>query len=158
VSEPNGRCIIIVDGDTFRGETFSASRLLDTASVLTRAVRVRLLGVACPEKREPGGPEATAFATAWFQEHAHPELELPGTPGYPLRFDGETFDSFGRLLAIVTCTHDGSVLNTLLLTSGNATVYRRGLHAVAHADALLRLEAGGVSEASLLLAVLGTPR
>lgn len=153
-----GRCVLITDGDTFRGETRSAGRLLDTASVLTRAVRVRLLGVACPEKREPGGPEATAFSTAWFQEHAHPELGLPGAPVYPLRFDGETFDSFGRLLAIVTCTEDGSVLNTLLLTSGNATVYRRGLHAVAHADALLRLEANGIPEASLLLAVLGTPR
>lgn len=158
MSEPNGRCLLVTDGDTFRGETFSASRLLDTASVLTRAVRVRLLGVACPEKREPGGPEATAFTTAWFQEHAHPETGLPGAPVYPLCFDGETFDSFGRLLAVVTCTHDGSVLNTLLLTSQNAVPYRRGVHAVAHLDSLLKLEAAGIPEASLLLAVLGTPR
>lgn len=78
---------------------------------------VRLIGVDTPEKFGPDGPqpfseEATAFtedtlrASAWRTE---------------LRFDVETTDQYGRLLAYVYGT-DGEMLNEALLKSGYAQV------------------------------------
>ena len=144
-----GRAIAVIDGDTFHCHYEVEARLLKATAVLRETQRVRLLGIDCPEKRRPGGAEATAFTLRWLQDHAH---ATPGGPeGLCLRLDGDTWDSFGRVLAVVWCAVDGACLNLDLLAAGHATAYR----ALAHADALVALERTGHYAAGALLAELG---
>jgi endonuclease YncB( thermonuclease family) len=153
--------VAITDGDTFVGvlrvETHATADVpgwrVTTTTVAEKepAYKVRLLGINCPEKRDPGGKEATAYTVAWLQNHAH--ADVYGSMGAPLRFDGDAEDNFGRLLAVVSCAFDGAVLNTDLLNAGHAAVYR----ALAHVDALLALDRAGHYAAGALLNEMGEP-
>lgn len=145
-----GRALAVIDGDTFHATLSARVRFLETVLRADQSLRVRLLGVDCPEKRDPGGAEATAYTRQWLQAHAHPEVV--GAEGAPLWFDGETRDSFGRLLAVVSCGQDGRVLNHDLLTDAHATPYR----ALAHVAALQTLEGEGHRSAGRLLATINT--
>ena len=78
---------------------------------------VRLIGVDTPEKFGANGPQplaerATAFTTDSLEASAW-RVEL--------RFDVETTDKYGRLLAYVYSS-DGTLLNETLLRSGYAQV------------------------------------
>jgi endonuclease YncB( thermonuclease family) len=146
-----GRCIALIDGDTFHAYLEEEMRFLQTTVRAAELARVRLLGIDCPEKRDPGGPAATAYARKWVSLHAH--LDRFGPQEVTLRFAGDQRDNFGRLLAVVSCGLDGMVLNQELLTSGNAVPYR----ALAHVDALLALERAGHRHARRLLDAIGAP-
>jgi len=96
----------VIDGDTF--ET-------------TDGERVRLIGVDAPERDQPGGSEATAFA----HEHLYGQTVW-------LEADGNDTDNFGRLRRYVWLNIPGDVecpeyiqryqLNALLLSTGHAEV------------------------------------
>jgi endonuclease YncB( thermonuclease family) len=49
----------VIDGD-------SAMMLIDVGFSVRAEVEVRLLDVHAPERSQPGGAEATSFATDWF--------------------------------------------------------------------------------------------
>jgi endonuclease YncB( thermonuclease family) len=139
----------VIDGDTFHVHYEVQTRLLKSTSVLKEDQRVRLLGIDCPEKRAPGGPEATAYTLAWLHTHLH--LRELGPEGLPLLLEGDAWDSFGRVLAVVSCHLDGAVLNLDLLNSGHAAPYR----ALPHADALVQLDRAGSYPAGALLSEMG---
>lgn len=88
----------VIDGDTFVAETNGVE------------FRVRLYGVNCPERGEPGGAEATAFTEAAITNG-----------GVVVEFHGR--DRYGRTVgrAIV----NGEDLGVLLILSGNAEVWGR---------------------------------
>lgn len=146
-----GRAVAVVDGDTLHAYLETSMRFLQTTVLASELARVRLLGIDCPEKRAPGGPEATAYTLRWVQLHAH--LDRLGTQDTPLRFAGDARDSFGRLLSVVSCGLDGATLNHDLLLTGNAVAYR----ALAHVDALVTLDRAGHRRAARLLDEIGAP-
>lgn len=130
-----GKCVVIRDGDTFMGY-YAVSVVVPGFRITTEsipAIPIRLLGVQCPEKRQPGGKEASEFALRWFRYHDH------DAPDSSLYFDEVGYDNFGRLLAMVTCRTDGENLSAQLLVTGNATPYRSGRSAVKHANGLMHL-------------------
>jgi endonuclease YncB( thermonuclease family) len=146
-----GRCIAVIDGDTFHAYLEAELRFLQTTVRASELATVRLLGIDCPEKRDPGGPAATAYTLKWVSLHAH--LDRLSTQDTPLRFAGTQRDNFGRLLSVVTCGVDGASLNADLLLTANAVPYR----ALPHVDALLDLERGGYRSARRLLDEIGAP-
>ena len=70
-----------------------------------RETDIRLIGINCPEKGEPGAEQARAFTHHWMQA---------GPVG--LEYDQERFDRFGRVLAYVW--RDGEMLNLELVRAG----------------------------------------
>lgn len=136
------RCVGVKDGDTFVCHYQEVSRVpgFRITTETDPTVSVRLLGIQCPEKKDPGGKEATAFAVAWFQGHFH---DPDSSESHGLWIDEVGYDHFGRLLAIVSCMADGSNLNTELLRNGHATVYRAGPDLEAHVLGLRKLALGG---------------
>jgi len=93
------RVLRVVDGDTFKvmydGEETS----------------VRFFGIDAPERRVPGGPEATAALRGMIGGRVV-RLEFPCK---------RKRDNFGRLLCNVYI--DGRDVGASMLASGNATVY-----------------------------------
>lgn len=147
----SGRCVAVIDGDTFHAHLETQVQFLQTTVRASELARVRLLGVDCPEKRDPAGPAATAYTLKWITLHAH--LDSLGTQDTPLRFAGAERDNFGRLLSVVTCGLDAASLNADLLLTGNAAPYRT----LRHVDALLDLERAGSRRAKALLDAIGAP-
>ena len=113
----NAVMVRTVDGDTID------VRVGDTAE------RVRLIGIDTPETKKPNspiecyGPEASAFTAA---------LLPAGTPLY-LERDVVARDDYGRLLAYVYVTADGTFVNDRLVREGYATLLTIPPN-VAHAD------------------------
>jgi len=94
-----GKVLHVVDGDT--------------VVVLTSAgkvEKVRLYGIDCPESRQAGGPEATAFAR---------DLLLLS----PVSLSVVETDQYGRSVAVVRL-QDGRLANEELVKAGHAWVYR----------------------------------
>lgn len=137
------RCVGIRDGDTvvchYQEVTAVPGFRITTETV--PAIAVRLLGVQCPEKRDPGGREATAYTVAWFQRHLH---LIATSEEHNLWLDEAGYDHFGRLLGVLSCKRDGECLNTELLSNGHATVYRAGPDQAAHAAGVRALAVAGM--------------
>jgi endonuclease YncB( thermonuclease family) len=150
VARYEARCIGIRDGDTFVAHYRNISRVPGFKSTLETdpSIAVRLLGIQCPEKKDPGGPEATAFAVEWFRRHMH---GADGLGDQNLWLDEAGYDHFTRLLGMVTCREDGSCLNAELLNAGHATVYRGTLDAAAHRAGLAALSRQGSLHAQRIL-------
>jgi len=100
----NAVMIRAVDGDTI------------DVRVRGQVERVRLIGIDTPETKRPNspvecyGPEASAFTTTLLPE---------GTPLY-LERDVVARDDYGRLLAYVYVTADGTFVNDRLVREGYA--------------------------------------
>lgn len=94
------RVIKITDGDTVK---------------LAGQGSVRLIGVDCPEKSQPGGPEATAF-TAKYLADKDVEVELCAK---------QPTDRYGRGLAFIYLRQGGRriLFNAELVRQGYARVY-----------------------------------
>jgi endonuclease YncB( thermonuclease family) len=142
------RAVAVKDGDTFVAHYVMVSDIpgFRITAETRPSIAVRLLGVACPEKRDPGGKEATAFSVAWFQRHIH---HAATSEDHTFYLDETGYDHFGRLLAIVSCQVDGECLNTELLRNGHATVYRAGPDLDAHTNGVRRLNVAGMPGAEL---------
>ncbi len=100
----------VTDGDTLR-------MTIDLGFRCYAEHAIRLLGVDTPELRGEGkeaGQMARSFVCEWVMEHAHEGHE------WPYYLHTRKADSFGRYLGIVCC-REGHVLNSDLITSGNAT-------------------------------------
>jgi endonuclease YncB( thermonuclease family) len=110
------RLMRVIDGDSCVAET-------DLAFGIYSHHELRYLGLNCPEAHTPGGPEATAFAVAWYAEHAI-HLAANQDPSWPffLRSVKRDVEKFGRYLCLVTCGQNHS-LNDELIASGNAVPY-----------------------------------
>jgi micrococcal nuclease len=112
LGEGRYRLVCVVDGDTLIVREDSAMAAEDRTS---RPVRVRLLGIDCPEVAhagrgaEPWGPEATAFTERFLSGRA-----------LRLRFDKRRIDPYGRYLAYVFV--DEELLNRALVEAGLARV------------------------------------
>lgn len=102
---------------------FEVVRVIDGDTLLLRPgvpsggeMRVRLLGIDCPESVapnqpvEPWGPEAAAFTT-----------EFVSAGFVELRYDKRRIDRYGRYLAYVFV--DGRMLNEELVRHGLARVW-----------------------------------
>lgn len=98
-SDPRGKVVAVIDGDTI-------SVLLNGG-----AVRVRLGGIDCPEKRQPFGKKAKQYTS-----------ELAFGKTVTLMEHGS--DRYGRLLADVLLP-DGRSLNRELVKAGLAWWYRK---------------------------------
>lgn len=102
---PAGTVVRVIDGDTLVVRTG------------TGEVTVRLLGIDTPEvahhgnSDECGGPEAAARLA---------QMLPPGT-SVQLARDTEARDAYGRLLAYVIRSTDGTVVNVQLAAEGHAT-------------------------------------
>jgi micrococcal nuclease len=114
---PNATLVYVTDGDTIGVEIDGTEE------------RIRMIGIDTPETKKPNtpvqcfGPEATAFTKSLLPE---------GTPLYIER-DVEARDAYGRLLAYVYRTDDGTFVNLAIIAQG----YARPLTIppnVAHAD------------------------
>jgi endonuclease YncB( thermonuclease family) len=79
--------------------------------------RVRLARINCPELAAPGGPEATAFTSAWMEEAR--ALVVPKWAAWPLRVQGRTREKYGRPLVEVWRLCDGANLSDDLLAAGH---------------------------------------
>lgn len=108
------RPVRVVDGDTVDVE-------LDVGFHGRRVERVRLLGVDCPERGQPGWHEATAYVADWLVGAGGRSL---GTDAWTLVVETEQSDAFGRYLALVWRVSDGRCLTDDLLDAGLAAPYR----------------------------------
>ncbi|MBC7358450.1 Endonuclease YncB, thermonuclease family [Desulfacinum infernum DSM 9756] len=86
----------------------------DTLEVLHqgRAVRIRLYGVDCPEKRQDFGQKAKQFASSKVY-------------GAIVRVEPKAKDRYGRTVAIVFPEKSSVSLNQMLVKNGLAWVYRK---------------------------------
>jgi endonuclease YncB( thermonuclease family) len=95
----DGEVVKVLDGDTidvlYGGE----------------AVRVRLAGIDCPEKKQPFGKKAK-------------ERAVNLAAGREVAVDVETEDRYGRAVGVVTLP-DGGTLNEILVREGFAWWYRQ---------------------------------
>ncbi|MBC8874079.1 MAG: thermonuclease family protein [Planctomycetes bacterium] len=112
LSEGLYEVVRVVDGDTLKVRAPDASER-DLRS--ERGVRLRLLGIDCPESVkpnhpvEPWGPEAAEFTTKFIADRP-----------VRLQFDGRRVDQYGRYLAYVFV--DERMLNEELVREGLARV------------------------------------
>lgn len=105
--EYTARFVSITDADTIVVDIDLGFR------VWWNAQKLRLLGLDAPERNTEEGKVAIAFTTQWFVDH--------GTI-FTIRTFKDKSDSFGRWLAYIIAK-DGAILNSDLLSSGNAKVY-----------------------------------
>lgn len=100
----------VVDGDTI-------DVLVDEGLHDFTQIRVRFLGVYCPETDKPGGPEATAFTAAWLAA-CPPDRKLP------LRITTvkDRTERYGRYLGTVLRHFDAANLTEALLQSGHGSL------------------------------------
>lgn len=93
----------VIDGDTY-------DLAIDLGFKVTLTVPVRLYGWNCPEAHAPGGPDATAAATAILT-------------GHPLVIESyKSRQTFARWLATIWV--EGQDLGLLLQAGGHAVPYR----------------------------------
>lgn len=92
------RCTRVVDGDTI---------IVDACGL---PVRVRILGIDCPERGEPGG----ADATRWVKRHCE---------GKTVKLEPHGTGRYGRTLCTVWV--NGLNVGTELLRLGLAEVYKK---------------------------------
>ena len=112
-----GRVSWVYDGDTLKIDGIG---------------KVRLLGIDTPEKEDSERDGyyrkhyqlAPATLRRITQQALHFNLDNVKGKRVQLRFDNETNDRYGRILAYVYLP-DGRMLNRLLLEKGLASVYRR---------------------------------
>lgn len=108
----NARLLRVIDGDTFDLD-------IDLGFRIWFQVRVRLLGVNCPEVTGPtkdAGLRAKTFAAAWLGSYRTIKV----------RTHLDERDSFGRALAEIE-GEDGANLASALLSSGNALPFKAGV-------------------------------
>lgn len=101
----------VVDGDTL-------DIVLDQGLRTTRAERIRLLGMDCPEVHgatQADGDAATTYTRQWLP------ISAPGT--WPLVVETAKGDAFGRWLARVWRVADGRCLNDDLMAAGHAVAF-----------------------------------
>lgn len=97
------------DGDTFLADLdLGWNNWMKAPAKGTGYGVIRVLGLYCPEMREPGGPEALAFAL----------MLIP--PGTVVTLESTALDSFGRSLAKVTLP-DGTDFATTMIAAGHGT-------------------------------------
>ena len=112
LSEGLHEVVRVVDGDTLKVRDPDANHLAVRSE---RGVRLRLLGIDCPESVkpnhpvEPWGPEAAEFATQFIADRS-----------VRLQFDRRRVDFYGRYLAYVFV--DEQMLNEELVREGLARV------------------------------------
>jgi len=94
----HGQIVRVVDGDTVVLSTDDRER-----------VRVRLYGIDCPEKAQPGGPMATAAITR-LANYREADVEVFDT------------DKYGRAVGVISL-EDGRNVNRELVRDGFAWVY-----------------------------------
>jgi len=99
----------VIDGDTLE---VSLSRVLDGQLPPNwhSPVKVRLIGIDCPEMDTPFGPKAKSFLAT-----------LVGEKYLYLEFDADYWDPYGRLLAYVYLDPEGyQMVNAILVALGFA--------------------------------------
>ncbi|MDP2292354.1 MAG: thermonuclease family protein [Actinomycetota bacterium] len=117
VFAPNATLLFVSDGDTIGVEIDGVEE------------RVRLIGIDTPETKKPDspvecfGPEATAFT----------ESLLPDGTALYVERDVEARDQYGRLLAYVYRSDDGTFVNLAIIAGGYARPLTYPPN-VAHAD------------------------
>ena len=102
----------VVASDTFTGKVVGISDG-DTISIMRegRAVKVRLHGIDCPEKKQPFGNQAKQFTSEWaFRKEVKVQVQ--------------TTDGYGRIVGEVILP-DGLNLNQELVDAGLAWWYRK---------------------------------
>jgi len=109
----------VIDGDTIVVE-------LDQGFGDEKHIEVRLFGVYAPEHDQPGGPETTAFVTAWFQ--TLPDLPWPFvvTTMRMKTVDREQ-TTFTRYVALVASLDGSRSLNADVTAFVEAQGYPRGI-------------------------------
>jgi endonuclease YncB( thermonuclease family) len=141
--EYEAKLIRVLDGDTQSYKVSMTVRFLDQLHTHVHPDQhVRLLGAWCPEKNQPGGSAATAFAHDWLVLHDH-------ATGEGLVIESANTYTLGRLLGIVRCAKDRACLNEELVASGHATASKEKAHL--EALRLLMRETGAASPAGRLL-------
>jgi micrococcal nuclease len=99
---------------------FKVIRVIDGDTIVVnkenKEVKVRLIGIDCPESNQPYGKEATAFTQKQITNC---------NKIVTLYQDGTLYDKYGRLLALVylgcNVNEPNKMLNVLLLHEGLAT-------------------------------------
>jgi endonuclease YncB( thermonuclease family) len=102
----------VADGATFTGKVVGVADG-DTISVMRggRAVKVRLHGIDCPEKKQPFGTQAKQFSSDLaFGEEVEVQIQ--------------SFDRYGRVVGEVILP-DGTSLNQELVRAGFAWWFRK---------------------------------
>lgn len=104
-SVERGQVLRILDGDTIEIRYVSGGE-----AVVGHIEKVRYLGIDTPEKREPGGAEATEFN----------RVRMEGQTVRLVR-DGRNRDSFGRLLRQVFVVYQGQEIDVVaaLIAAGH---------------------------------------
>jgi endonuclease YncB( thermonuclease family) len=124
----------VVDGDTLEMGYIDK----DGESAYLPGKKVRLLGIDCPKRGEPGGAEATAYVQQWIRTGE--VMAIASAQGeWPFRLTVTGLDQHGRLLAELDCPFlgGGERLTSKLLEAKLATVYTR------HADKSLYIAQSG---------------
>ena len=125
------RCHIerVIDGDTVDAR-------IDLGFHLTALLRIRLLGVDCPELRRgsdtnrAAGSQARDFTSTWIATRELPpvgETLTAPPPTWPFLITTAKADSFGRWLGKLSVASDSDEpsLNEALLEAGHATPWTR---------------------------------
>jgi micrococcal nuclease len=120
------RIVNVVDGDTVDVDVDLGYGMV-LQSARHRPIRVRLLGVDCPEKKDGYGPWSAArqFTVGWDYTR-DPDTDNEEQFRWEkrwyltIRTVKDPKDSFGRYLATIWAVSDGSCLNEELVKAGHA--------------------------------------
>jgi len=108
------QCIRVIDGDTIVVKKIG----YDPVGLIGEEIKVRLIGVDCPELDEPGGEHALLLTIVYAEGQ---RISL---------FCGERRkDVYGRTLAYVNVHEEGEWLNEILIEKGNGRVLSKYLFA-----------------------------
>ena len=106
------RCLRVIDGDTIK---LYVDKGFDNYMIL----RVRLLGVNCPEIGTPGYKEAKAFTYDWMESS-----KTINSDDWTLTIETKRLDAFGRYLARVRSIKHGSDLSEDLITKNHGVMVK----------------------------------
>jgi micrococcal nuclease len=101
----------IVDGDTF-------DALVDMGMKIYQKARIRVMGIQCPERGQPGFDEAKAFCELWLM-------------GNRVYLSSQKRDAFGRWLCWVWREVDGTAFDLMdtfgerMIREGHAVRYMK---------------------------------
>lgn len=102
------------------GDTLTLEVSLGWGIILGEPFTFRLLGINCPELKEPGGPQAWQFTADWI---AHADA-LAGAQRWPFVVESVSFDKFGgRFDGHLWRVGDGANLADDLVAAGHAKVW-----------------------------------